>query len=174
MLNTNSAAKQAKGVATHQHNANVQQNAAPQQSVAMVTPVVTAAQHVTVAQPSSLRATRIAKVQVLLHKRYRAAKVLKYTNATATHAQQAILAQVQALYASAGLPIPNTLSVRAVATTQHNPASAVQGACKQVRAFVHAHPTLTRKQVMQHFTGTNYINPATVSTQYQLAKGGKA
>lgn len=149
-------------------SAPVQQPASvPAQAVQYSAPVV---QQPTA--PSTLRAKRIAAVQVGLHARYRAAKVAKHQNATATHAQNAILAQVQALYAQAGLPVPNTLSVRAVPGLQNNPASAVQGACALVRAYVHANPHATRKMVMQHFTGTNYVNPATVSTQYQRAKNG--
>lgn len=122
--------------------------------------------------PSTLRAKRVAAVQVALHARYRAAKAQAHVNATATALQANVLAQVQAVYAKAGLAVPNTLSVRAVPGLQQNPASTVTNACATVRAFVHANPTLTRKAVMQHFTGTNYVNPATVSTQYQRAKSG--
>lgn len=148
------------------------QAVAVEQPVALVTPVVTAGQQVTVPQPSSLRAARIARVQVALHARYRAAKLDKHNNANTHAKQQAYMLAVQQLAASMGVPVPNTLSVRNIATPQQHAPSNVQGACATVRAFVHANPTLTRKQVQQHFSGT--INPATVSTQYQLAKQGKA
>lgn len=140
---------------------------------ALTVPVVTTAQH-TVVQPSTLRMQRVAKVQAILHARYRAAQLAKHVKATATAQQANYLAAVQALAIAHGQPVPTTLSARALVTPQQHAPSAVSGPCATVRAFVHANPALTRKQVQQHFTGTNYVNPATVSTQYQLAKGGKA
>lgn len=149
---------------------------APQQPAGLLAPMQQAltVPVVTVVQPTSLRAARVAAVQVALLQRYRAAKVAKHTAAVATWQQSNYLAAVQALAIAHGQPVPTTLSARALVTPQQHAPSAISGPCATVRAFVHANPLLTRKQVQQHFTGTNYINPATVSTQYQLAKGGKA
>lgn len=82
--------------------------------------------------------------------------------------QQAYMLAVQQLATQYGVPVPNTLSVRAVAGAQKHAPSTVQGACSVVRAWVAANPTATRAQALQHFAGT--INPATVSTQFAAAR----
>ena len=174
--NTNAAKNTANNTNAVAQQALLAAPAAVQASapVALTVPVVTvapAAMH-TVPAPTSLRAKRIAAVQVGLHARYRAAKQAKH-NAVSVHAKQhAYMQAVQALAAQMGVPVPNTLSVRNIATPQQHAPSNVQGACAVVRAWVHANPTATRKQAIAHFNGT--VNPATVSTQYQRAKSGKA
>lgn len=117
------------------------------------------------------RSARIAAVQAAhntialqVRSTQRAARVQAATIAN----QQAYMLAVQQLATQYGVPVPNTLSVRAVAGAQKHAPSTVQGACGIVRAWVAANPTATRAQALQHFAGS--INPATVSTQYAAAR----
>lgn len=142
--------------------------AEPPMSAQQVAPVQTVAQQ--------RRAFRVALVGNTLRARRNAEKMQQSAAATLHAKHAAYMADMQALALKHGLPAPTTMSVRSVVGEQKNAPSNTSGACKRVRAFVHANPTLTRKQVQEHFGigGTDYINPATVSTQFQLAKNGKA
>ena len=81
--------------------------------------------------------------------------------------KQAYMLAVQQLATQYGLPAP-TQALRSVSTVQKHAASTVKGACGIVRAYVTANPTATVLQVKQHFSAT--INPATVATQYNIAR----
>lgn len=169
-----------------------------QQAVAQQQPVAAqqvAQQQVTVQQvlanmqlavpQQTLRVTRLQRVAVAAQQRYLAAKtpvlrvayqqkVANAQGAVNTAQQQAYMAVMQQVAAHMGVPVPNTLSVRSVPGVQKNAPSNAPGACARVRAWVHANPSASVAAAKQHFSGSNYVNPATVQTQYQLAKKGKA
>ena len=131
-----------------------------------------------VAAKQALRAKRLNAVASALVAQRKAAKQQAYLQATNAYKQVAYLKAAQALAAQYGVALP-TISARATnqsAVVQSAPQSAVQGACKLVRAYVHQNSALTVKQVQAHFSlGTaEYINPHTVATQYQRAKHGVA
>jgi len=155
-------------VVAEQHTVPMQQELTTPVVEEVVAPAKFSAEHYV------RRANRVAAIGNTLRAR-RNAELKQQSQGATLHAKQAAyMAAVQALAAQHGLPVPNTMSVRAVAGEQKNAPSNNAGACKRVREFVHANPTMTRKEVKEHFSGSNYINPATVSTQFQLAKQGKA
>lgn len=122
---------------------------------------------------TALRAARIATAQALqaqMRNTLRTQRVQQLV-ATKLHAQQqAYLLAVQQLQLQHGITAPITLAVRAGGLrTQTHAQSAVQGACGIVRALVHNNPTQTRAWVLQQ-AALQGINPATASTQYQVAR----
>ena len=124
-------------------------------------------------QTSALRTARIATAHALqqaMRNTLRSAR-LQQINATKLHAQQqAYLAAVQALQQQMGITAPITVAVRAGGLrTQTHAQSAVQGACSIVRALVLNNPTQPRAWVLQQ-AALQGINPATASTQYQVAR----
>lgn len=179
---TNNAVVANAIVADEQHTVVAEQHTvAPEQSVQLTVPVVFAEPPMAEQPPvptaaQMRRAFRIALVGNTLRARRNAEKQQLSAAATLHAKHAAYMADMQALAAKHGLPAPTTMSVRSVPTEQKNAPSNAAGACKRVRAFVHANPTLSRKEVQAHFGpgSTDYINPATVSTQFQQAKGGKA
>lgn len=125
------------------------------------------------AKQTKLRTTRIANLTAALFAQRAANKASAFAHATAAAAQSAYLAQLAALQAAHGInPAHHTLSVRNANNTQQHQPSAQPGACKLVRAWVQNNPTATVAQALLHFapTGTQYVNPATVKTQYRVAK----
>lgn len=132
---------------------------------------------VTVLQPATLRAKRIAAVQVALHARYRTGKRNAHIQATHSanlHAYQLRIAELQAEYGitAANPQIAGSAVQRA---TQHAPSKAlvlVNGVQYPPVKAVHALYVLhngVRKAVLAaaHELG---INPSTAATQYAVAK----
>jgi hypothetical protein len=129
------------------------------------------------------RAQRLAAVGVALRARFVAAKQAAHVAATqqynvAQYQQHIAALQLQAQQYAAQYGVApvalagvHTQSVRAahLGVQKHAP-SANPGACKAVRAWVAANPTATAAQAKAHFSGNNYINPATVQTQYGVAR----
>lgn len=139
-----------------------------QQANTPVAQQATVAALVTVAAPTTLRAQRIAKVQVLLHSKRIAAKQQAYHAAQVAHNQQAYMLAVQQLAVQYGVAAPTTLSVRnAVHKQQHAP-SAASGACAQVHAIAAAN-NYVRAATLAACKQAG-INPATAATQYAIAK----
>lgn len=104
-------------------------------------------------------AQRIAAVQQL--------RASKHTARITARNKQAYMLAVQQLATQYGLPAP-TQALRSVSSVQKHAASTVKGACGIVRAYVTANPLATVQQVKQHFSAT--INPATVATQFNIAR----
>ncbi len=136
-----------------------------QQTATVVANVQVVAPVVTVAQPATLRATRIARVQVALHAQRIAAKQQHYVAQTQHAKQQAYLHAVQQLAAHYGIdPAQNTIAVRAVNTVQQHAPSAVAGACKRVHEIA-AQCNGVRSATLAACKAAG-INPATAATQY--------
>jgi hypothetical protein len=131
---------------------------------ATVAPAQVVVAQATVAVPTTLRAVRIARVQVALHRNRIARKQTQYVAATTASKQQAYMLAVQQLSAQFGLPVPNTLSVRAYNNPQKHAPSAVQGACAQVHAIA-AQCGGVRATTLAACKAAG-INPATAATQY--------
>lgn len=139
----------------------VKHTVAPQATVA--TEQVVAAQ-ATVVIPATLRAVRIARVQQALHAKRIAAKQQHHVAQTQHAQQQAYMLAVQQLAVQFGVPVPNTLSVRAYNNPQKHAPSAVQGACAQVHAIA-AQCGGVRSTTLAMCKQAG-INPATAATQY--------
>lgn len=125
------------------------------------------------AQVPATRAARLsacATANATYAKQARSAARTARKQAVQATKQQAYMLAVQQLAAQYGVPVPTTLSVRAqgINRAQVHAPSTIQGACGVVRAWVAANPLATRAMCLQHFNGT--INPATVSTQYAIAR----
>ena len=118
----------------------------------------------TVAIPTTLRAIRVARIQVALHTKRITEKKQSYITKTLHAKQQAYMLQVQQLAAEYGLPLPNTLSVRNNSTAQKHAPSATAGACAQVHAIAAAHKG-ERKATLAACVVAG-INPHTAATQY--------
>lgn len=121
------------------------------------------------AQPTTLRAQRVARVQVALHAHRIAAKQAKYASVTYATKLAAYNAAAAQLAASMGLPMPTP------AKATSGPAKAPQqgvaspsGACATVRALAVANG-FNRKATLAAAAAQG-INPATAATQYAIAK----
>lgn len=137
-------------------------------------------QHSNTATPSAasaptLRATRIAAVQqavVAIAQGARNAARTARLQAVAHSKQQAYMVAVQQLAAQYGVPVPNTLSVRAYNKPQQHAPSTQRGACAQVHAIAAANNGV-RSATLAACKAAG-INPATAATQYaKYAKAAK-
>lgn len=131
---------------------------------ATVAPTQAVVAQATVVVPATLRAVRIARVQVALHAKRIAKKQAVHAAAASASKQQAYMLAVQQLAAQFGVPVPNTLSVRAYNNPQKHAPSAVQGACAQVHAIA-AQCGGVRATTLAACKAAG-INPATAATQY--------
>lgn len=105
---------------------------------------------------TSRYAQRIARVQQLRASKNEARRV------AAT--QHSYMLAVQQLAAQYGLPVPNTMSVRAYNNPQKHAPSAVQGACARVHAIAEQnHGVRAATLAACKEAG---INPATAATQF--------
>ncbi len=135
---------------------------APQATVAPAQVVVAQA---TVVVPQTLRALRIARLQVALLQQRIAAKQVAHAVRTQAANQQAYLLAAQQLAAQYGInPAHNTLAVRSVHTKQQHAPSAVAGACAKVHAIA-AQCNGVRSATLAACKAAG-INPATAATQY--------
>mgnify|MGYP003407644418 CR=1 FL=1 len=108
---------------------------------------------------------RIARVQELRASKH-AARQLART-------QQAYMLAAQQLAAQYGMPVPNTMSVRAYNNVQKHAPSAVQGACARVHAIAEACGGVRAATLAQ--CKAEGINPATAQTQFaKWLKANKA
>ena len=123
----------------------------------------------TVTAPATLRAQRVARVQVALHAARKAQRAQASANATQAAKAALVLQQVQAVYAAHGMVAP-TQSVRVLATPQQHAPSNKPGTCAAIRVWCVANPLATVAQAKAHFSGSNYANPATVQTQHGVAR----
>lgn len=125
----------------------------------------------TVAAPATLRAQRVARVQVALHAKHIAAKQAKYQTITYATKLAAYNAAAAQLAASMGLPVPAPAVTRTSVNSTNAPkhaASGVTGACAVVRALAAANG-YNRKATLAAAAAQG-INPATAATQYAIAK----
>jgi hypothetical protein len=129
-----------------------------------VAPTQVVAPVATVVVPATLRALRIARLQVALLQQRMVAKKQAFVARNLAAQQQSYMLAVQQLAAQYGLPVPNTLSVRAVNNVQKHAPSAVQGACAQVHAIAAQHNGV-RSATLAACKAAG-INPATAATQY--------
>ena len=128
-------------------------------------PVATeVAAQATVAIPATLRAVRVARVQAALLRNRIVAKQQAFAAQQQAAKQSAYMLAVQQLAAQYGVPVPNTLSVRAHNNQQKHAPSAVQGACAQVHAIA-AQCGGVRAATLAACKAAG-INPATAATQY--------
>lgn len=122
---------------------------------------------------SAVRTARIAAVQQAnnaLVQQVRSAARVTRVQQIAHNKQQAYMLAVQQLAVQYGVPVPNTLSVRAYNNPQKHAPSAVRGACAQVHAIAAQHNGV-RSATLAACAAAG-INPATAATQY--AKYAKA
>lgn len=161
----------------HTQQTRVATTVAAQQAVAtQATQAVAAQQQATVVQPVTLRARRVAAVQVALMQRRVAAKQAKFAQVQHAAKVAAYQAAVAALAQQHGLPVPTVaLAPRANSATVQ-PSSAVitvngvqYKPTKAVHAIAAANPNATRKQVLQLCINAG-INQATAATQYNVFK----
>jgi hypothetical protein len=125
----------------------------------------------TVAIPATLRALRVARVQVALYARRIAEKKQAYVARVQANNQRAYMLAAQQLAAQYGLdPAQNTLAVRAVHSKQQHAPSAAPGACARVHALAEQYKGV-RADVLAACKLAG-INPATAATQF--AKWQKA
>lgn len=84
--------------------------------------------------------------------------------------QKAYMLAVQELAVQFGMPVPNTMSVRAYHNQQKHAPSAVQNACKTVHAIADdlydQHGTLDLRKHVLDACNLKGINKATAQTQY--------
>jgi hypothetical protein len=103
---------------------------------------------------------RIAAVQ--------AQRAAKHAARITARKQAAYMQAVQQLAAQYGVPVPNTMSVRAYNNAQKHAPSAVQGACARVHAIA-AQYNGDRAATLAACKAEG-INPATAQTQYAKYK----
>lgn len=124
-------------------------------------PVVLHTAHV----PATLRALRIARVQVALYAKHVAAKAQAHAARTSAANRTAYMLAAQQLAAHYGIAAEHTtLAVRAVHTKQQHAPSAEAGACKRVHAIA-AQCNGVRSATLAACAAAG-INPATAATQY--------
>lgn len=104
-------------------------------------------------------ATRIAAALTL--------RASKHASRITARNQAAYMLAVQQLAAQYGMPAP-TQAQRAVNSVQRHAPSNIPGACKTVRTWVAANPLATVQEAKEFFA--NKINPATVATQFGIAR----
>lgn len=122
-------------------------------------------------QPSQLRASRVAALtaaNVAIAQNVRIAQRNDRKASILHSKQQNYMLKVQQLAAEYGLAVPNTMSVRPLATAQRHAPSVQAGACAQVHAIAAAHNG-DRKATLAACKVAG-INPATAATQFSKFK----